>query len=423
MQVRHFFLFLLCSGLILLSSSAKAQEVTTNELGEKIVVYPDGSWKYFDELGKEEVSEVDELQKESKKKKRKEKKRKKKRKKQKSNKKEFSPAEEEQARKEATQMAEWAAERESAAQRVEEDAVFNRIFLEEELKEAFESTETTTADIDALEAKLKAAKAAEKAAKKEYKKAQKDAEIAEKMIDMKKAKRDKMLAKIEKEKRKERIEEGRKLQETTLVSEELKEEESGVSDQKVWASEMSDKQLKKYSVEEDVMFRPPTAPCNYSYDDIDEFTGKRRRDLVKRPFFNHTSDRLKPYFRERDHINGEGFISATSDGVKYFNLQVTILSEQAQREFGVLEKGSILSIKLLNGDAVKLFNTKTSTGTVSKINKTTTYRGQYMISGDQQKQIKKNEVDKVRIVWSTGYEDYDVYELDFFIDQFRCLED
>ncbi|MEM8909240.1 MAG: hypothetical protein AAGD05_15445, partial [Bacteroidota bacterium] len=91
-------------------------------------------------------------------------------------------------------------------------------------------------------------------------------------------------------------------------------------------------------------------------------------------------------------------------------------------EFGVLEKGSILSVKLLNGDAVKLFNTKTSTGTVSKLNKTTVYRGQYLISSDQQKQLKKSEVDKVRIVWSTGYEDYDVYELDFFLDQFNCLD-
>jgi len=115
MQVRHFFLFLLCGCLILLSSSAKAQEVTTNELGEKIIVYPDGSWKYFDDLGKEQVPGEEQVEEEKDKKKKKRRKKKKKskkdRKKGKSNKKEYTDAEEEEARIEAIQMAEWAAER------------------------------------------------------------------------------------------------------------------------------------------------------------------------------------------------------------------------------------------------------------------------------------------------------------------------
>ena len=35
----------------------------------------------------------------------------------------------------------------------------------------------------------------------------------------------------------------------------------------------------------------------------------------------------------------------------------------------------------------------------------------------------KSELDKMRIVWSTGYEDYDIHEVDFFMDQIRCLND
>ena len=419
MQVRHFFLFLLCSCFILLSSSAEAQEITTNELGEKIVVYPDGSWKYFDELGEEQKEQVKKEESEDKKSK---KKRNKKKKKKKSKKQKYTKAEEEEARNAAIQMAEWAAEREASSKRTFEDATFNRIFLEDELKEAFQNTEMTTEDIDQLEVKLKAAKKKEKETEVAYKKAKKDAHLAEKMIDMKKSKRDKLLAKIEKEKMKERIEEGRRLQAAAEKEEETVEKREE-KNQEVWANEANEKSLKRYSAKEDVMVNPPEVPCEYAYDDVDEFTGKRRRDLVKRLFFTHTSDRLKPYFRERDHINCEGFLSASSGGLKYLNLQITILSEQAQREFGVLEKGSILSLKLLNGNAVKLLNTKTSTGTVSKLNKTTTYRGQYLISPDQEKQIKKSEVDKVRIVWSTGYEDYEVYELDFFLDQFKCLDD
>lgn len=422
MQFRHFFALLMCAAFILVASSAAAQKVTTNELGEKIVIYPDGSWKYFDELGeadREEVTQklLEERTKELGKKKRKKDKKKKRGKKKKT---EYTEAEEGKARLEAIQMADWTAGQEQAAKEKEEDATFNRIFLEDELSDAYQNTTMTTADIDRLEVKLKAARLVEKEAKERYKMAKKDAKIAEKMIDMDKSSRDKFLAKIEEKKMKERIKEGQLLQEETAK---LDAEDKDVSNDNEWLSDGRKNKLRKYNPDEDVMVNPPAPPCEFTYDDVDEFTGKRRRDLVKRPFFVHTSDRLKPYFKERDHITGEGFISASSGGVKYLNLQITILSEQAQREFGVLEKGSILSVKLLNGAAVKLLNTKTSTGTVSKLNKTTIYRGQYLISSDQEKQIKKNEVDKVRVVWSTGYEDYEVYELDFFLDQFKCLED
>ena len=38
-----------------------------------------------------------------------------------------------------------------------------------------------------------------------------------------------------------------------------------------------------------------------------------------------------------------------------------------------------------------------------------------------EKALKKGEVDRVRIIWDAGYEDYEVYNLDFFINQFKCL--
>ena len=49
MQFRNFFLLLLATIFIFNSDQLNAQEVKTNERGEKIVVYPDGSWRYFDE--------------------------------------------------------------------------------------------------------------------------------------------------------------------------------------------------------------------------------------------------------------------------------------------------------------------------------------------------------------------------------------
>ena len=440
MQFRNFFTYLLLAALFLLATSAEAQRITTNELGEKIVVYPDGTWRYFDESLNEDIkaAEAMELKEEEKSKRQKKKDRKKEKKKKKGGKKKdkskkskkekkgkkkkttVSSVEEQRARKEAILHAEWAVQAEEQARKKEEDLTFSRIFLEEKLEESYNSVDVAPEKIDEIETKLAETKEREKLAKEERKEASKRADQAEKMIDMKKSKRDKLLAKMEKEEM--------KTQASALdaIAEPLYEE--GISsavetakDDEGWYKGNNNKSFAKYNRKNDVMYNPPTVDCEYGFDDIDEFTGKRRVELAKRIFFTHTADRLKPYFKNNHHITVEGFLSATTGGVKYLNLKLSILSEHAQREFGLLEKGSILSLKLINGATVKLLNTKTSSGLLNKVTKTTVYRGQYLISKDHEKTLKKSEIDKVRVVWGTGYEDYEVYELDFFIDQFKCL--
>lgn len=435
MQFRNFFTYLLLGALFLLATSAEAQRITTNELGEKIVVYPDGTWRYFDESVNEDVKvaedmELEEASKSKRQKKKDRKKAKKKGKKKDKSKKskkgkkkktKVSSAEEIRARKEAISHAEWTAQAEERARKMEEDMIFARIFLEEELEESYNSVDVAPEKIDEIETKLAEAKEKEKVAKTLRKEATKRADQAEKMIDMKKSKRDKLLAKMEKEEA--------KAQASALdaIAEPLSEEdmssavESVSNEDEGWYKGNDNKSLAKYNQKDDVMYNPPSGNCEYGFDDIDEFTGKRRVELAKQTFFTHTADRLKPYFKNNHHITGEGFLSATTGGVKYLNLKLSILSEHAQREFGLLEKGSMLSLKLINGATVKLLNTKTSSGLLNKVTKTTVYRGQYLISKDHEKTLKKSEVDKVRVVWGTGYEDYEVYELDFFIDQFKCL--
>ena len=128
MQFRNFFTYLLLAALFLLATSAEAQRITTNELGEKIVVYPDGTWRYFDESLNEDVkaAEAMELKEEEKSKRQKKKDRKKEKKKKKGGKKKdkskkskkekkgkkkkttVSSVEEQRARKEAILHAEWA---------------------------------------------------------------------------------------------------------------------------------------------------------------------------------------------------------------------------------------------------------------------------------------------------------------------------
>ena len=139
-------------------------------------------------------------------------------------------------------------------------------------------------------------------------------------------------------------------------------------------------------------------------------------------FFTYTNEELRSVFRDKDYITCNGYLSSLSGGLKFLTLNITIASKTAQREYGILEKGGQINIKLLDGENVKLVNTKTSMGTENPLDDSVSYRAQYLVSSGDEKKLKKSEVDKVRIIWSSGYEDYEIYELDFFMDQFKCLD-
>ena len=48
MQFRNIFLLLLTVFFLFNIEAVIAQKITTNENGDKIILYPDGSWRYFD---------------------------------------------------------------------------------------------------------------------------------------------------------------------------------------------------------------------------------------------------------------------------------------------------------------------------------------------------------------------------------------
>ncbi len=426
MQVRKILpligtLFLLCCSFF-----ADAQVLTTNQDGEKIVVYADGSWAYFDGLDAEEQEAVSKSSdKKDKKKKKKEKKRAKKEKKVKEDKRtgkskkrskeskvKYSESEEELARQEAIQRADWAAMEELRTRNLKIQAGQELGVMRQQLSAAYSNTDISVTELDELDKKYKNQQAVLNNAATTHKESEAFLKKMEEMIDLKKSKRDKLMTEL-----------------NQSQEAEINDWTSDLTDSGQAVREQSKKKDRKKGKpvlvsNEDLVLNPPVPPCELAYDGVDEFTGKRRWEMPKQVFFTHTSERLKPFFKEKNHITVEGFISGASGngGTYYLNLNIIILSEMAQREFGVLEKASILTLKLINGNNVKLFNTKTSTGTLDKVDKRVEYRAQYMINSDNLKSLRKSEVDKARIVWGTGYEDYEVYNLDFFIDQLECLE-
>ncbi|MFZ1585539.1 MAG: hypothetical protein WAT40_12290, partial [Saprospiraceae bacterium] len=61
-------------------------------------------------------------------------------------------------------------------------------------------------------------------------------------------------------------------------------------------------------------------------------------------------------------------------------------------------------------------------GQVDNNNNLTVYKANFPVTRENQKTLMNSLVDKIKIVWSTGYEEYSVTNIDFFSNQIRCLD-
>jgi len=176
---------------------------------------------------------------------------------------------------------------------------------------------------------------------------------------------------------------------------------------------------KLLSAKDNVMINPPSPDCDITFDGIDEFSGKKRKDLAPKLFFTFTPQQLREHYKGKERIETHAYLSNIQGGARFLSLKIIVNDAKAQRTYGMIEKGSVLNIKMIDGTNISLTNNKTDQGILR--NEQVVYSVQYRIATNQQKFLQDLEIDKLRIVWSTGYEDYEIYETDFLIHQFACL--
>lgn len=160
-------------------------------------------------------------------------------------------------------------------------------------------------------------------------------------------------------------------------------------------------------------------PCQYQ----DSPAGSSRKSgvaLEPEVLFRYTPDEIKKYLRGQSYVTGEAFI-ATEPGFVYLQLRLDIASDQALRHYGNLEK-SILVVYFVNGKELKLINSRFDAGFVDNYKKNTAMTGVYYLEKPMVKLLMSSEVDKIRLNFATGYEDYTVYNVDFFTRQLACIQ-
>lgn len=173
--------------------------------------------------------------------------------------------------------------------------------------------------------------------------------------------------------------------------------------------------------QQDLILHPPQEPCQVVRDGVDPKSGNYHKDLAQQFLFSHTDDRLRVYLKDKEYLRCEGYFSADG-GYRYLTLEFTFAYPNAREAYGFIEKGSILTIKMLNGDFVNLRSGVMDRGSYDTETELLTYRVYYPLDRSQMNFLKNSEVDAIRVFWSSGFEEYEVYHLDFFSKQLRCID-
>jgi len=165
---------------------------------------------------------------------------------------------------------------------------------------------------------------------------------------------------------------------------------------------------------------PPIPACSFKYINRDKVDGKRRSETVSNHWFSFTNPNLYSVFPDREFLSVNASITEISP-YKFLNIDFNFNTITAKREYGALISGASLTIIFTNGDFISLQNTSHSEGIVDGKNNITSYNGIFPLSSKDEKKLSKQPIDKIRVVWSSGFEDYEIFHVDVLMNQLNCI--
>lgn len=417
-------LFLLLVFIATLGLQLHAQQVVMNSKGEKIVIFPDGSWRYFEAadsiLVKQNMRHDESLKSPTE-----------------IDRKEESPLDptlnNASSKRVAIEFANQLRDESARARAVLVNATNDKFNIEAKLNQALESPDLIDVDVRArLEEEYQQATDEVKNAKAYHKQISKLAEKALSIPDMDEGKRENALSKLTAKhsafvSSSEWKPAGFVQRESVSIIADRSVPSQIVQKQNEKQKAKKEKEAKKTSVSADRwdppaqdIYRRKPYTCELQIDDIDDVTQQRRIVVEPQRIFAHTDQELRPYFRDENLLKCDGFVSSV-EGFKYLTLNFTIASPNAKRNFGILQEGAMLRIKLIDGSFLNFYNIRADRGRIDSYTGNTIYSGNYALGKSAEQALLKSEIDKMRVVWSTGYEDYDIHKVDFFIDQINCI--
>ncbi|NJO86816.1 MAG: hypothetical protein HC821_01815 [Lewinella sp.] len=164
----------------------------------------------------------------------------------------------------------------------------------------------------------------------------------------------------------------------------------------------------------------PYQPCTIAYEGTEPESGQFVRASAPELFFTHTDESLRPYLQGREYLTAKAFVHSKT-GYRYLTIQISFANPNALQTYGYLEQGSLLSLHLLDGNYVNLRSLKTANGSWNEKRGELTYEVTYVLDRGILGILKNSELDYLQLFWSSGFEEYEVYQVDLLQRLMNCL--
>lgn len=165
----------------------------------------------------------------------------------------------------------------------------------------------------------------------------------------------------------------------------------------------------------------PSKDCDYQKNEVDEFTEKVIKVLNPQNLIKHTPDNLQSFYKKESFVETAAFL-ASSNGNVFLYMNWIIRSKKAYDTYGYIKKGAKLMLKLENGEVVDLSFRKSDTGDIDYDDNLTSFMSTCYISPENMSLLKKSPIQKIRMSWTKGYQEYTPENLSLLIDQIPCVE-
>ncbi|MBL7828515.1 MAG: hypothetical protein JNJ57_17915 [Saprospiraceae bacterium] len=176
----------------------------------------------------------------------------------------------------------------------------------------------------------------------------------------------------------------------------------------------------RYDPKQDVMLNPPLLPCDFEVQTKDELSGEMFRQTKFVELFRHTPPALKTYLEGKSNIRCEAALSASGSNYQLL-LNFIIFDPSPRKAFGKLEKNSPATCWFIDGTWLTLSNSILDEGKQNPEDQSFVFKAYYPLTIENFKRLQKTELDKIRITWASGYEDYDVHYIQLIQQLARCF--
>lgn len=161
--------------------------------------------------------------------------------------------------------------------------------------------------------------------------------------------------------------------------------------------------------------------CSYRINEIDDFTGDKKVILNHQDFIIYTSDEMKRYYRKQDFVRCQVYaarINETKAAYFFWTLQ----TKEAYKLVGSIAQDSKMIVKFRDGETIELNFSKFDVGDTEYDLGYTTYHSFVILDEESVKVLQSKPIEKVRMYWSKGYQDYPVSNAYLFNNQLSCIE-